>query len=86
MVIINPNNPLGSVYSEKNLSEVVKLCAEYDVPIFYDGSYDQLILEGKQVRLQEGSKGQGALHIRKLAFQRLQLSRRKDRMVGFPRR
>ncbi len=49
IVIINPNNPLGSVYSEKNLSEVVKLCAEYDVPIFYDGSYDQLIFEGKQV-------------------------------------
>lgn len=49
VVIINPNNPLGSVYSEKNLSEVVKLCGEYDVPIFYDGSYDQLILEGKQV-------------------------------------
>ncbi len=47
MVIINPNNPLGSVYSEKNLAEVVKLCAEYDVPIFYDGSYDQLILDGK---------------------------------------
>ena len=49
MVIINPNNPLGSVYSEKNLSAVVELCAEYDVPIFYDGSYDQLILEGRQV-------------------------------------
>ncbi len=49
MVIINPNNPLGSVYSEKNLAEVVKLCAEYDVPIFYDGSYDQLILEGKTI-------------------------------------
>ncbi|MBI5847752.1 MAG: aminotransferase class I/II-fold pyridoxal phosphate-dependent enzyme [Nitrospirae bacterium] len=49
MVIINPNNPLGSVYSEKNLAEVVALCAEYDVPIFYDGSYDQLILEGKIV-------------------------------------
>ena len=49
MVIINPNNPLGSVYSEKNLSDVVDLCAEQDVPIFYDGSYDRLILEGKQV-------------------------------------
>jgi alanine-synthesizing transaminase len=49
MVIINPNNPLGSVYTEKNLSEVVKLCAAFDVPIFYDGSYDQLILEGSQV-------------------------------------
>lgn len=49
MVIINPNNPLGAVYSEKNLSEVVSLCAEYDVPIFYDGSYDQLIFEGNTV-------------------------------------
>jgi alanine-synthesizing transaminase len=49
MVIINPNNPLGSVYTEKNLSEVVKLCAAFDVPIFYDGSYDQLILEGSQI-------------------------------------
>ena len=49
MVIINPNNPLGSVYSEKNLSEVVELCADYDVPIFYDGSYDQLILDGRPV-------------------------------------
>jgi alanine-synthesizing transaminase len=49
MIIINPNNPLGSVYSEENLSEVVKLCAEYDVPIFYDGSYDRIIFEGKQI-------------------------------------
>jgi len=49
MVIINPNNPLGSVYSEKNLTEVVALCAEHDVPIFYDGSYDQLILQGKHI-------------------------------------
>ncbi len=49
MVIINPNNPLGSVYTEKNLSAVVKLCAKCDVPIFYDGSYDQLIFEGSQV-------------------------------------
>ncbi len=49
MIIINPNNPLGAVYSEKNLSEVVALCAEYDVPIFYDGSYDQLSFEGGPV-------------------------------------
>ncbi|HMK50323.1 MAG TPA: aminotransferase class I/II-fold pyridoxal phosphate-dependent enzyme [Thermodesulfovibrionales bacterium] len=49
MIIINPNNPLGSVYSEENLSEVVNLCAEHDVPIFYDGSYDRIIFEGKQI-------------------------------------
>ncbi|VVB98649.1 Aromatic-amino-acid aminotransferase 2 [uncultured archaeon] len=46
MVIINPNNPLGAVYTERNLSEVVKLCAEHGVPIFYDGSYDRLIFKG----------------------------------------
>lgn len=49
IIIINPNNPLGAVYSEQNLAEVVHLCSEYDVPIFYDGSYDQLTLEGRQI-------------------------------------
>jgi aspartate/methionine/tyrosine aminotransferase len=57
MVIINPNNPLGSVYSEKNLSEVVKLCAEYDVPIFYDGSYDRLIFEGRYIDFRKIARG-----------------------------
>lgn len=57
MVIINPNNPLGAVYTEKNLSEVVKLCDEYDVPIFYDGSYDQLIFEGRQVDFRKIARG-----------------------------
>jgi alanine-synthesizing transaminase len=57
MVIINPNNPMGSVYSEDNLSEVVKLCAAYDVPIFYDGSYDQLILEGREVDFRKIARG-----------------------------
>jgi alanine-synthesizing transaminase len=57
MVIINPNNPLGSVYSEDNLAEVVKLCAAYDVPIFYDGSYDQLILEGKHIDFRKIARG-----------------------------
>ena len=57
MVIINPNNPLGSVYSEKNLAEVVNLCAEYDVPIFYDGSYDQLVFESKPVDFRKVARG-----------------------------
>ncbi len=57
MVIINPNNPLCSVYSEKNLIKVVKLCAQYDVPIFYDGSYDQLIFDGKLIDFRKIAKG-----------------------------
>ena len=57
MVIINPNNPLGSVYSEENLSEVITLCAEYDVPIFYDGSYDQLVFDGKPIDFRKIARG-----------------------------
>lgn len=57
MVIINPNNPLGCVYTKKNLEEVVALCAEHDVPIFYDGSYDQLIYEGKPLDFRKIAKG-----------------------------
>ncbi len=49
IVIINPNNPLGSVYTEDNLVEVVELCAKHDVPIFYDGSYDKIIFDGELV-------------------------------------
>jgi alanine-synthesizing transaminase len=57
MIIINPNNPLGSVYSEKNLADVIGLCAKFDVPIFYDGSYDQLILEGPQIDFRKIARG-----------------------------
>jgi alanine-synthesizing transaminase len=56
IIIINPNNPLGAVYSEQNLAEVIHLCSEYDVPIFYDGSYDKLTLEGKQVDFRQLAK------------------------------
>ncbi len=41
-VIINPNNPLGSVYSEGNLRAAVEVCARHEVPVFYDGAYDRL--------------------------------------------
>lgn len=57
MVIINPNNPLGSVYSENNLRKVVELCAQHNVPIFYDGSYDRIILEGEEPDFRKIAKG-----------------------------
>lgn len=56
LVIINPNNPLGSLYSEKNLKEVVKLCAEYNVFIFYDASYDRIVFEN-EVNFHKIAKG-----------------------------
>ncbi len=60
MVIINPNNPLGTVYTEKNLAEVVGVCAEHNVPIFYDGSYDRIIFDSrKQVDFRRIAKKAG---------------------------
>ncbi|MDD5337525.1 MAG: aminotransferase class I/II-fold pyridoxal phosphate-dependent enzyme [Candidatus ainarchaeum sp.] len=56
MVIINPNNPMGSVCSEANLRRVVELCAAHNVPIFYDGSYDR-ILFGEYVDFRKIAKG-----------------------------
>lgn len=56
MVIINPNNPLGSIYSESNLKKVVELCAQNGVPVFYDGSYDKLMF-GDYVDFRKIAKG-----------------------------
>lgn len=56
MIIINPNNPVSSVYSENNLRKVVELCAAHDVPIFYDGSYDRIIF-GDYVDFRKIAKG-----------------------------
>lgn len=45
IVITNPNNPTGSVYSQKMLQEMVDIAGEYDLPILSDEIYDQLTFE-----------------------------------------
>lgn len=45
IVITNPNNPTGSVYSQKMLQEMVNIAGEYDLPILSDEIYDQLTFE-----------------------------------------
>ena len=45
IVITNPNNPTGSVYSQKMLQEMVDIAGEYDLPILSDEIYDQLTYE-----------------------------------------
>jgi len=42
IVITNPNNPTGSVYSQKMLQEMIDIAGEYDLPILSDEIYDQL--------------------------------------------
>ncbi|MEM3374279.1 MAG: aminotransferase class I/II-fold pyridoxal phosphate-dependent enzyme [Candidatus Woesearchaeota archaeon] len=45
IVLINPNNPTGAIYSKKQLKEIVDLAAENDLPIFSDETYDKILLD-----------------------------------------
>lgn len=42
IVITNPNNPTGAVYSEKALKEIIDIAGEYDLPLISDEIYDQI--------------------------------------------
>lgn len=46
MVIINPNNPTGMLYSEDVLRELVKVAREAKILLFVDEIYDRLVMEG----------------------------------------
>lgn len=48
IVIINPNNPTGSVYSEDTLRQVIELARRYNLVILSDEIYDKLILNSKR--------------------------------------
>ncbi len=48
ILLINPNNPTGAVYSKKILKEVVGLAAERKLPIISDEIYDQLLFDGEE--------------------------------------
>ena len=45
MVLINPNNPTGSVYDEKDLRDIGDICAEYGIPLISDEIYDKLVFD-----------------------------------------
>ncbi|WP_076540969.1 pyridoxal phosphate-dependent aminotransferase [Shewanella sp. UCD-KL21] len=45
IVIINPNNPTGAVYSRELLLEVVELCRQHDIILFADEIYDKILYD-----------------------------------------
>ncbi|RBP63908.1 alanine-synthesizing transaminase [Alkalibaculum bacchi] len=45
IVIINPNNPTGAVYSREILEEIAKLAHEHDLIVFADEIYDQILYD-----------------------------------------
>ncbi len=46
IVIINPNNPTGVLYSEDLLQEIIKVARENKLLIFSDEIYDRLVMDG----------------------------------------
>lgn len=48
IIVINPNNPTGAVYPKKVLKEIVQLAETYQIPIFSDEIYDQVLFENSQ--------------------------------------
>ncbi len=45
IVVINPNNPTGSVYSQELLEQIVELAREHNLVIFADEIYSKILYE-----------------------------------------
>ena len=45
IVIINPNNPVGSVYGADRLKEVLDVAGEHGIPVAADEMYDRIVYE-----------------------------------------
>lgn len=46
IVIINPNNPTGALYSKDLLLEIVQVAREHNLIIYSDEIYDRLVMDG----------------------------------------
>ncbi len=47
LVIVNPNNPTGSVYDEKTLKQMLDIAAEHRLLVASDEIYDRLVYDSK---------------------------------------
>jgi alanine-synthesizing transaminase len=47
IVVINPNNPTGAVYTDETLKEITKLAREHGLIIFADEIYDKTLYDGQ---------------------------------------
>ncbi len=48
IVIINPNNPTGALYSKKVIKEIIDIAGEYNIPVISDEIYDDITFDGEQ--------------------------------------
>ncbi|MGE5402931.1 MAG: aminotransferase class I/II-fold pyridoxal phosphate-dependent enzyme [Ignavibacteriales bacterium] len=48
IILINPNNPTGSLYTTEILQQIVDIALEHNLVIFADEIYDKLLYDGKK--------------------------------------
>lgn len=51
IVINNPSNPCGSVYSKEHLLDILKVAEKYHLPIIADEIYDFFVSESQHTIL-----------------------------------
>ncbi len=56
ILVINPNNPTGAVYSRKTLKGIADIAGEFKIPLISDDVYDQLVFEGEMTKLKDVAK------------------------------
>ena len=56
IVIINPNNPTGSLYPESVLEEIIRVARENDLILFSDEIYDRLVMDEKKAYINSGAR------------------------------
>jgi len=56
LVLINPNNPTGALYSKKVVQEFIDLAGENQLPIVSDEIYDDITFDGEQAATSSLSK------------------------------
>jgi len=53
ILVINPNNPTGKVYSRKVVREIVNVAGEYGLPIISDDAYEHVVFSEEYINLRE---------------------------------
>lgn len=48
IVIINPNNPTGALYSKEMLMQIAEVARQHQLIIFSDEIYDRLVMDGEE--------------------------------------
>jgi len=51
IIINNPNNPLGKVYSQDELEAIARLCIEHNIICVSDEVYEHLAMERPHIRI-----------------------------------